>query len=89
MLNITAIEHPRIKAIAMIGIEGLGKISGIKVILGNQNLYCVPPNFSYKDNGLRRWMNVITFEQDLWNTIQKKILKEYEEQENSYHGKGN
>lgn len=79
MLNITLIDHPRIKAVATIKIEELGKISGIKVILGDKNLYCVPPNFSYKEDSLRKWMNVITFDQYLWSMIQKKILKRYEE----------
>lgn len=79
MLNLALVDHPRIKAIATINIEELGKISGIKVILGNKNLYCVPPNFSYKENGLRKWMNVITFDQNLWSMIQKMILKRYEE----------
>lgn len=82
MLNITLVDHPRIKAVATINIEELGKISGIKVILGNKNFYCVPPNFSYKENGLRKWMNVITFDQNLWSTIQKRILKRYEDLEN-------
>ncbi len=79
MLNIAIIDHPRIRAVATISIEELGNISGIKIILGNKNIYCVPPNFSYQENGFRKWANVITFEQSLWNMIQKMILKRYEE----------
>jgi len=79
ILKLDKIDHPRIKALAIIKLEYVGNIAGIKVIQGDNNLYCVPPNQSYKEDGLRKWMNIITFEQTLWRKIQEKILKRYVE----------
>lgn len=79
VIKLDKVDHQRIKGLATIKIENFGKIAGIKIIQGDNNLYCVPPNQSYKEDGLRRWMNIITFEQSLWRKIQEKILKRYEE----------
>jgi len=82
ILKLDRVDHPRIKALAIIKLEHVGNIAGIKIIQGDNNLYCVPPNQSYKEDGLRKWMNIITFEQTLWRKIQEKILKRYEDLEN-------
>lgn len=79
VIKLDKVDHQRIKGLATIKVENFGKIAGIRVIQGDNNLYCVPPNQSYKEDGLRRWMNIITFEQSLWRKIQEKILKRYEE----------
>jgi DNA-binding cell septation regulator SpoVG len=79
VIKLDKVDHQRIKGLATIKVENFGKIAGIKVIQGDNNLYCVPPNQSYKEDGLRRWMNIITFEQSLWRKIQEKILKRYKE----------
>ena len=86
VMSIKEIEHSRIKALSTIELERVGRIAGIRVIQGERNLYCCPPNMSFVENGLRRWENVITFEQDLWRTIQGKILKRYEELKNDHKG---
>ena len=79
VIKLDKVDHQRIKGLATIKVENFGKIAGIRVIQGDNNLYCVPPNQSYKEDGLRRWMNIITFEQSLWRKIQEKILKRYKE----------
>ncbi|GAG58324.1 unnamed protein product [marine sediment metagenome] len=79
VIKLNKVDHQRIKGLATIKVENFGKIAGIRVIQGDNNLYCVPPNQSYKEDGLRRWMNIITFEQSLWRKIQEKILKRYKE----------
>lgn len=86
VISIREIEHPRIKALSTIELERVGRIAGIKVIQGDHNLYCCPPNTSFVENGLRRWENIITFEQSLWKEIQNKILKRYEELKNDHTG---
>ena len=82
VIDIKPCDHPRIKAIATIELVGIAKIYGIKIVEGDRSLYCVPPNQSYLENGLRKWTNILTFERELWNEIQKKILKRYEETKN-------
>ena len=84
VVSVKKVEHIRIKALATIELEDVGKIAGIKVIQGNKNIYCCPANQSYVENGLRRWENIITFEQNLWKEIQSKILKRYEELKNGH-----
>ena len=79
VIKLDKVDHQRIKGLAIIKVENFWKIAGIRVIQGDNNLYCVPPNQSYKEDGLRRWMNIITFEQSLWRKIQEKILKRYKE----------
>lgn len=80
VIKLDKVDHQRIKkGLATIKVDNFGKIAGIRVIQGDNNLYCVPPNQSYKEDGLRRWMNIITFEQSLWRKIQEKILKRYKE----------
>lgn len=56
------------------------------MIQGDHNLCCCPPNMSFVENGLRRWENIITFEQSLWKEMQSKILKRYEELKNDHTG---
>ena len=80
-------DHPRIKALATICIDGLGTLSGMKVIKGTRTTYCVPPNQCYMENGLRVWMNLITFEKYIWNVIQQKILDEYKLMEDNGNDK--
>jgi len=82
VIDIKPCDHPRIKAIATIELVGIAKICGIKIVEGDRSLYCVPPNQSYLENGLRKWTNILTFERELWKEIQKKILKRYEETKN-------
>lgn len=65
VIQLNKIDHQRTKGLATIKVEKFGKIAGIMVIQGDNNLYCVPPNQNYKEDGLRRWMNIITFEQSL------------------------
>jgi len=82
VIDVKPCDHPRIKAIATIELVGIAKIYGIKLVEGDRSLYCVPPNQSYLENGLRKWTNILTFERELWKEIQKKILKRYEETKN-------
>lgn len=82
VMSIRKIEHPRIKALSTIELAGIGRIAGIKVIQGDHNLYCCPPTMSFVEDGLRKWENIITFEQSLWKEIQRRILKKYEELRN-------
>lgn len=86
VIDVTSCSHPRIKAIATIELVGVAKISGIKITQGDHGLYCVPPNQSYLENGLRKWTNILTFERELWKRIQGSVLKRYEELKND--GKG-
>jgi len=79
VIDLKGCDHPRIKAIATIELVGIAKIYGIKVVEGDRGPYCVPPNQSYLENGLRKWTNVLTFERELWKQIQDSILKRYEE----------
>jgi len=78
VLKVEKKDHPRIKALATIHIDGVGTLSGLKVVKGTQRTYCTPPNQCYVENGLRVWMNLITFEKYIWDVIQGKILDEYE-----------
>ena len=73
--------NEKLKGIATIEIKDIVKISGIKILQGSHDLYCCCPNQSHTKDGLRRWSNILTFERDLWNEIQEKILREYEEKE--------
>lgn len=75
------LDNEKLKGIATIELKDTVKISGIKILQGNHGLYCCCPNQSHTQNGLRKWSNILTFERDLWNEIQEKILKEYEERE--------
>ena len=84
VMSVKEIGHSRIKALSTIELVGIGRIAGIKVLQGDHNLYCCPPNMSFVEDGLRRWENIITFEKDLWKEIQSKILKRYEELNNGH-----
>ena len=75
VISVKKVDHMRIKALATIELEDVGKIAGIKIIQGSKNIHCCPANQSYVENGLRKWENIITFEQNLWKEIQSKILK--------------
>ena len=83
VLGLEHINYGRIKALATIQIKGFGKVAGLKVIDGEHSLYVRPPNQSYTENGMRRWSNIISFERELWNEIQDKVLKVYREDVNS------
>jgi len=78
--KITKVDHERIKASAQIELKDILTIDGIKVIAGDKGTYCVPPNQSYMDGGIRKWMNILFFERNLWREVQEKILKKYEEE---------
>ena len=82
VIDIKACSHSRIRAIAIIELEGLVTIYGIKIVEGARGPYCVPPNQSYLEDGLRKWTNVLTFEREIWKEIQNKVLKRYEEVKN-------
>ena len=82
VLSLEHINYGRIKAVATIQIKGFGKITGLKVIDGKHSFYVCPPNQSYTENGIRRWSNIISFERELWNEIQDKVLKVYKEDVN-------
>ena len=82
VLGLEYINYGRTKALATIQIKGFGKVAGLKVIDGEHSLYVRPPNQSYTENGMRRWSNIISFERELWNKIQDKILKVYRENVN-------
>lgn len=92
ILNIERIENnDRLKGVATIELKGeekpILKIAGIKIMQGVHGCYCVCPNASYKEKGLRKWENIITFEQSLWKRVQEEILKKYEEKERGDGGK--
>jgi len=76
------LDNEKLKGIATIELKNLIKISGIKILQGSHSLYCCCPNQSHTQNGLRKWSNILTFEQDLWKEIQEKILRKYEKKEN-------
>jgi len=75
------LDDEKLKGIATIELKGIVKVSGIKILQGTHGLYCCCPNQSHTQDGLRKWSNILTFERDLWNEIQEKILREYEEKE--------
>jgi DNA-binding cell septation regulator SpoVG len=75
------LDKEKIKGIATIDLKGILKIAGIKIMQGSHNLYCCCPNQSYSEKGLRKWSNILTFEQNLWARVQEKILKKYEEKD--------
>ena len=78
VLEIEKIDHPKIAGITTIYLQDIGKISGIKIVHINGEVKCEPPNRSFVDNGMRKWENVFSFERDLWNKIQEKIVKEWQ-----------
>jgi len=79
VIDIKPCDHPRIKAIATIQLVGIAKIYGIKILEGDRSSYCVPPNQSYLENGLRKWTSILTFERNIWSQIQEKVLTRYQE----------
>lgn len=81
------LDDEKLKGIATIEIKGIVKVAGIKILQGTHGLYCCCPNQSHTQDGLRKWSNILTFEQDLWNEIQEKILKEYEGENKNVKGK--
>ena len=88
VIDVRMCDHPRIRATATIELVGVVRVCGIKVTQGDRALYCVPPNLSYLENGLRKWTNVLTFERKLWKEIQDKVLKRYEEVQNDREREG-
>lgn len=82
VLDIEVVQNnERIKGIATVELKGILKVAGIKILQGSHNLYCCCPNSSFTEKGLRKWANILTFEQSLWARIQKEILKKYNEKE--------
>jgi len=84
VLQIEEMDHPKILGIATIQINSEGsfiKITGLKIMKGNRNIYCCCPSASFVENGLRKWSAIITFSQKLWEEIQGSILKKYNEKE--------
>ncbi len=84
VLQIEKMNHPKILAIATISLsseENFIKITGLKIMKGNRNIYCCCPSASFVEDGLRKWSAIITFSQKLWEEIQGSILKKYEEKE--------
>lgn len=79
VIDVRLCNHSRIKAIATIELVGLVKICGIKIVEGDRGVYCVPPNQSYLEDGMRKWTNILTFERNIWNEIQQKTLMRYDE----------
>ena len=78
VLEIEKIDHPKIAGITTIYLQDIGKISGIKIVHINSEVKCEPPNRSFVDKGMRKWENVFSFERDLWDRIQEKIVKEWQ-----------
>jgi hypothetical protein len=78
VVEIEKIDHPKIAGITTIYLQHIGKISGIKIVHINGEVKCEPPNRSFVDNGIRKWQNVFSFERDLWDKIQEKIVKEWQ-----------
>jgi len=78
VVEIEKIDHPKIAGITTIYLQDIGKISGIKIVRVNGEVKCEPPNRSFVDNGMRKWENVFSFERDLWDKIQEKIVKEWQ-----------
>jgi len=79
VIDVRLCNHSRIRAVATIELVGVVKVCGIKVVAGERGTYCVPPNQSYLENGMRKWMNILTFERSIWKEIQQKTLKRYDE----------
>ena len=78
VLDIEKTDHPKIAGITTIYLQDIGKISGIKIVHINGEIKCEPPNRSFVDKGMRKWENVLSFERDLWDKIQEKIIKEWQ-----------
>ena len=79
VIDVRLCNHPRIKAIATIEILELVKVCGIKIVEGDRGVYCVPPNQSYLEDGMRKWANILTFERNIWSQIQERVLARYQE----------
>ena len=79
VIDVRLCNHSRIKAIATIELVGVVKVCGIKIVEGDRGVYCVPPNQSYLEDGMRKWTNILTFERNIWNEIQQKTLMRYDE----------
>jgi len=78
VLSIEPTKDNKIKAIASIEIPHVAKIFGIKILQGDNSLYCHAPTQSYYQNGIKRWSNVILFEKKLWERIEEKVIQEYQ-----------
>lgn len=79
VIEIERTNHPKIVGIATIYLQSVGKISGIKIVKdSDSHLKCEPPNRSFVEGGMRKWVNVFSFERNLWKRIQEKILKAWE-----------
>ena len=79
VIEVRLCNHSKIKAVATIELVGVVKVCGIKIVEGQRGLYCVPPNQSYLEDGMRKWANILTFERNIWNKIQQRVLTRYEE----------
>lgn len=80
VIEIERTNHPKIVGIATIYLQHVGKISGIKIVKDSNSLKCEPPNRSFIEGGMRKWVNVFSFERNLWKRIQEKVLKTWEKE---------
>jgi len=79
VIEIERTNHPKIVGIATVYLQHIGKISGIKIVKdSDSHIKCEPPNRSFVEGGMRKWVNVFSFERNLWKSIQEKILKAWE-----------
>jgi DNA-binding cell septation regulator SpoVG len=80
VLEIERQNHHRIKALATVEVEGLGRVHGIKIISGNYGLYCHVPDVKLQDkSGDSVFKSLIVFERSLWDEIKRKTLMKYAE----------
>lgn len=81
VLEVEKVDHHRIKALATIELEGLGRVHGIKVISGNYGLYCHVPDVKLRDkSGDSIFRSLIVFEREIWTEIKKKVLEKYKKE---------
>jgi len=81
ILEIEKVNHHRIKGLATVEIEGLGRIHGIKIVSGNYGLYCHVPDVKLRDSsGDSVFRNLIVFERQVWAEIKNKVLEKYKKE---------
>jgi len=69
----------KVKALATVEIPKIAKVYGVKVMQGEESLYCSPPTFPFYEDGMKKWTNAVIFERELWKGLESEILKKYEE----------
>jgi len=73
----------KVKALATIEINNILKIFGIKIIQGDNSLYCSPPTSPYYQDGIKKWVTSVIFEKKLWREIERDILRKYKDINNT------